>query len=76
MMDNDVLIIVVDFEKGVVGSRTVSNTTASNEDECDAYLRREFAGFHLDDVLFVNYRDTYRSPMVYKEWFNHDGRRK
>ena len=65
----ETLILVVDFEKGFCGSRTVTDIDSkfANPDEVKAYLGREFPGFKFDDVLFIE------NNKIVAEWWG--GRR-
>lgn len=63
------LVIVVDHEKGIVGSRHISDDLwfkyGRQDDEwLQNYLKREFPGLDFDDVLIID-----RDLKIKEEWF-------
>ena len=61
-MDQDVLVVVTDFEKGFVGSRHISRETYRDEAWCRGYLDREFPSIKMDNILFIN------NDIIIAEW--------
>lgn len=61
------LIVIVDYEHGFVGSRSYSRAEAllkfNGEEAILNYLHREFPSTSFDDILFI------KDDKVVAEWF-------